>query len=83
MYYAALLLLVLLITTFKISGDDDIFWHLEIGKYVSENKVIPSADVFGFSTKGQEWIPFEWGFDVLAYNIYKFTGYGATRYSGQ
>ncbi len=72
---AGLLLLVLLITTFKISGDDDIFWHLEIGKYVSENTVIPSADVFGFSTKGQEWIPFEWGFDVLAYNIYKFTGY--------
>lgn len=72
---ASILILVLSITTFKISGDDDIFWHLEIGKFVTENKVIPSTDVFGFYTKGQEWIPFEWGFDVLAYNIYKFTGY--------
>lgn len=72
---AALLVLVFLITTFKISGDDDIFWHLETGKYIAENKVIPSTDVFGFSTRGQEWIPFEWGFDVLAYNIYKFSGY--------
>ncbi len=72
---AFLLLLILLITTFKISGDDDIFWHLEIGKYVTETKSVPSSDVFSLASKGQEWIPFEWGFDVLAYNIYNITGY--------
>jgi integral membrane sensor domain MASE1 len=69
------LLFIILITTFKISGDDDLFWHLQVGKYITTNNVIPSADVFGFATAGQEWIPFEWGFDALAYNIYSFSGY--------
>lgn len=70
-----LLILVILLTTFKISGDDDIFWHLQTGKYITENKSIPNADVFGFVTKGKKWIPFEWGFDVLVYNIYSVLGY--------
>lgn len=69
------LLFIILITTFKISGDDDIFWHLQVGKYITTNNVIPSTDVFGFATAGQEWIPFEWGFDALAYNIYSISGY--------
>ena len=69
------LLFIILITTFKISGDDDLFWHLQVGKYITTNNVIPSTDVFGFVTTGQEWIPFEWGFDALAYNIYSVSGY--------
>ena len=69
------LLFIILITTFKISGDDDLFWHLQVGKYITTNNVIPSTDVFGFATAGLEWIPFEWGFDALAYNIYSFSGY--------
>lgn len=72
---SAFLLLIILITTFKISGDDDLFWHLQTGKYITTNNVIPSKDVFGFATAGQEWIPFEWGFDALAYNIYSVSGY--------
>lgn len=72
---AVFLILVLFATSYKISGDDDIFWHLQIGKYVTENKTVPSEDVFGFATQGAEWIPFEWGFDVLAYNIYNAGGY--------
>lgn len=64
-----------LVTTFGISGDDDIFWHLETGRYITENKHIPSFDIYGFETYGDEWIPFEWGFDVLFYNIYILGGY--------
>ncbi|KXK52510.1 MAG: hypothetical protein UZ05_CHB002001296 [Chlorobi bacterium OLB5] len=70
-----MLIFIVLLTTFKISGDDDIFWHLQTGKYITENKTIPSEDVFGFVTEGQKWIPFEWGFDVLIYNIYSVSGY--------
>lgn len=70
-----MLIFIVLLTTFKISGDDDIFWHLQTGKYITENKTIPSEDVFGFVTEGQKWIPFEWGFDVLVYNIYSVSGY--------
>src|SRR4030095_14870321 len=66
---------IILITTFKISGDDDIFWHLESGSYIVENKTVPSADVFGFVTSGKEWIPFEWGWDVLSYSVYSAWGF--------
>ncbi len=62
-------------TTAKINGDDDVFWHMENGRYITENKVIPSSDVFGFVTSGKEWIPFEWGWDVLSYSVYSIAGY--------
>lgn len=66
---------IIFVTTFKIWGDDDLFWHLATGKYIVENKVVPSADVFGFVTSGKPWMPFEWGWDVLNYLIYTFSGY--------
>jgi hypothetical protein len=68
---------LILLTTFKISGDDDVFWHLATGRYVVENFHVPSADVFGFITEGQEWMPFEWGWDVLTYGLYNAGGYTA------
>jgi len=66
---------IVLFTTFKISGDDDVFWHLATGKYITETGHVPSTDVFGYVTQGQEWMPFEWGWDVVTYNIYKMAGY--------
>lgn len=69
------LLLVYFATTFKVGGDDDFFWHLATGRYVVENKVVPDTDVFGYVTQGVEWIPFEWGWDVISYGLYKIGGY--------
>jgi len=62
-------------STFKITGDDDVFWHLATGRYIIETGHVPSADVFGFMTQGQEWMPFEWGWDVLTYSLYNISGY--------
>lgn len=69
------LLLVFLAASYQISGDDDLFWHLATGRYIIENKVVPNADVFGHITSGTEWIPFEWGWDVLTYALYNIGGY--------
>jgi hypothetical protein len=66
-----------LLTTFKISGDDDIFWHLKTGEYIENTHVVPSTDVFGSVTNGQQWIPFEWGWDLLNYCIYSTGGFTA------
>jgi len=71
------LLLVFLAASFKISGDDDVFWHLATGRYIIENKVVPDTDVFGFVTAGEQWIPFEWGWDVLTFGLYSLGGYNA------
>ena len=66
---------IVLLTTFKISGDDDVFWHLATGRYIIETGTVPSTDVFGFITEGQEWMPFEWGWDIITFLIFQTTGY--------
>jgi len=66
---------IILLTTFKITGDDDVFWHLATGRYIVETHHVPSTDIFGYVTQGQQWMPFEWGWDVLTYGIYKIGGY--------
>jgi hypothetical protein len=45
---------VSLATSFKISGDDDIFWHLKTGEFILRNKTVPSTDVFGLTTHQSE-----------------------------
>ena len=71
------LVLVFLASSYKVSGDDDLFWHLATGRYIVENKVVPDKDVFGHVTQGMEWIPFEWGWDILSYGLYNIGGYNA------
>ncbi|MEO6694647.1 MAG: hypothetical protein ABIY50_12760 [Ignavibacteria bacterium] len=79
LYNYGLLLLftifIILFTTFKITGDDDVFWHLATGRYIVENNHVPSTDIFGFVTQGQQWMPFEWGWDVLTYGLFNLGGY--------
>jgi hypothetical protein len=70
-------ILICFFTTYKIAGDDDVFWHLAIGKYIVQNHSIPSADVFGYLTQGRHWIPFEWGWEVLTYITFSIGGYVA------
>jgi hypothetical protein len=69
------LLLVFFASSFKVSGDDDFFWHLSTGRFIVENKYVPDKDVFGYLTQNDEWIPFEWGWDVFSYALYKTGGY--------
>lgn len=69
------LTLVFLASSYKVTGDDDFFWHLATGRYIVENKSVPDKDIFGFITQGVEWIPFEWGWDVLSYGLYNIGGY--------
>lgn len=68
---------IILFTTFQISGDDDVFWHLATGRYIIETGTVPSTDVFGYVTQGQEWMPFEWGWDIITYGLYNVGGYEA------
>jgi len=72
---AVFFIFLIFFTTFKITGDDDVFWHLATGRFILQTGHIPSVDVFGFMTQGQPWMPFEWGWDVLTYSIYSFSGY--------
>ncbi|MEO8209820.1 MAG: hypothetical protein ABI840_04635, partial [bacterium] len=68
---------IILFTTFKISGDDDIFWHLATGRHIVEAQDIPSTDIFGYVTQGQQWVNVEWGWGVLTFALYEIGGYAA------
>ena len=68
---------IILLTSFKITGDDDVFWHLATGRYIAETHSVPSTDIFGYVTAGQQWMPFEWGWDLLTYGLYNLGGYTA------
>ena len=59
----------------KINGEDDIFWHMQTGKYILQTMSVPSVDVFGYITQGTSWIPFEWLWDCLSYSIYSVGGF--------
>lgn len=71
--FIVFLICVFSVTTHKLE-DDDVFWHLSTGKFITENGFIPDKDVFGLATQNAEWIPFEWGSDLLFYNVHKIIG---------
>ncbi len=75
--FISLIICVFFIVSYKITFDDDFFWHLASGRFIVENKYVPDKDVFGHVTSGVEWIPFEWGWDVLTYSLYEIGGYNA------
>lgn len=74
--FSAFLICVIALTTYKIE-DDDVFWHLATGRFIVENKYVPDKDVFGYTTQNAEWIPFEWGWDVISFSLYGIGGYNA------
>lgn len=73
--FFSLLILVVLLSVSKLSNEDDFFWHFATGRYIIESGTVPSADVFGHTTQGAGWIPFEWGWDVITYLIFSSLGY--------
>ncbi len=66
---------VILLSTTKLNGEDDLYWHMATGKFILANKYIPDTDVFGFVTGGMPWIPFEWLWDITAYLIFSFSNF--------
>jgi hypothetical protein len=75
---AILLLLQLftvIISNSKLAGEDDLFWYLSAGRYITETGTVPSSDVFGFTTSGIPWIPYEWFWDIIVYNLFTNGGY--------
>lgn len=71
--YAFFLVLVFLTGIAKISGDDDFFWHLAIGKWIVEHREIPTIDLFSSGVPHQPWSPFEWLWDVITFLIYSYS----------
>ena len=69
------MIFLILISISQLAGEDDLFWYLSTGRYIVQNGAVPSSDVFGFTTSGMLWIPFEWGWDIVNYLLFMYGGY--------
>lgn len=69
-----LLLFLLLLFSFLISfyqiSDFDIWFHLETGEYILENRSIPAADPFSFTAQEEQWQIHDWLTAVIYYSIF-------------
>lgn len=57
--------------------DNDAWWHIETGKYIVENKIVPKTDIFSFYgiENNFKWIAHEWLSDVVLYGFYHIGGF--------
>jgi hypothetical protein len=72
----ASLLIVLAVTTVRSRFDDpDMWWHMKMGEIIWTTHVIPSTDIFSFTTNHHAYIAHEWLSQVLIYGAYRLGGY--------
>lgn len=57
--------------------DEDIWWHLQTGRWILAHHAVPTRDVFSAHAAGQPWIAYSWLFDVLATWLFDVGGYRA------
>jgi len=66
-------IVVLSILVFPVT-DFDIWFHLEDGKSIVENRQAPTKDLYSYTAQGNPVISNSWGFAAASYLIYKAAG---------
>ncbi len=52
----------------------DVWWHLATGRWIVENRAIPTTDPFSFTVSGTPWINVNWLGALLLYAAYSLGG---------
>src|SRR5258706_6530625 len=60
----------------KLVADGDTQWHIAAGRWILAHHAIPFHDPFSFTFPGKEWIPFEWGAELVLAIVYGALGWG-------
>lgn len=55
----------ILATGNNLLRDSDIFWQIEVGRWIVEHRAVPYSDVYSFTMKGAPWISSSWLAQVL------------------
>jgi hypothetical protein len=73
----ASLLITLAVITVRVRFNDlDMWWHLKTGEIIWTSHIIPTTDLFSYTTNHHAWIPHEWLVQLLIYATYRWGGYG-------
>ncbi len=66
------------LTTYMASleiKDLDLWLHLKMGKFISENGFVPDHDILSCALNGKPWVNHEWLFQYIAYQIQHLWGF--------
>lgn len=66
---AALYLMPAFVILQPVISDQDVWWHLQTGKWIVEHGVLPSTDPFSTYGEGKPWIVYSWLFEVGMYGL--------------
>lgn len=58
-----------------VGYDTDLWYHLNGGRYIVENRLLPDKSFFSFIDPARGFIDYYWLFQVLVFKIYSITGY--------
>jgi hypothetical protein len=54
--------------------DPDLWWHLQVGRWVVEHRAVPATDPFSAYGEGRTWLAYSWLFEVLLFGLYSAFG---------
>ena len=66
---------LLLLLGNRLLNDPDTYWHLTVGNWIAEHRMVPTADPFSFTKPGERWISFEWLSQLAYAGAYKLAGW--------
>jgi hypothetical protein len=55
-------------------ADNDIWWHLQTGKWIVDHGMLPTTDPFSAFGEGKPWIAYSWLFEVGMYGLVRLFG---------
>lgn len=56
------------------TADPDVFWHLKVGEWIVAHHSVPRTDIYSWSAGGRPWTAHQWAWEVLLYEVYRYTG---------
>jgi hypothetical protein len=56
-------------------ADTDVWWHLEAGRWIIENRQVPRSDAFSHTRFGEPWIDHGWLAQAVLYALYAAFSY--------
>ncbi|HSB02662.1 MAG TPA: hypothetical protein VLE49_18570 [Anaerolineales bacterium] len=73
-FFVALFAAALSLGQRMLNLDGDLPRHLVMGRYILQNRIIPTTELFIYPYLHQSYVPHEWLTNVLFYAVYSFTG---------
>ncbi len=60
----------------ELIADGDTHLHIAMGRWILAHHAIPFRDAFSFTFPGKEWVPHEWGGELILAAVYGVLGWG-------